>query len=827
MAVSKKTDLELLHETLCNTLNEAEFAQYCRLKLNIDLEMFVSDGADLSKKIDRLIGYMKRKGRLPELCQKAVLWTEHAEFKRILQGIASRQMAAGSTPEVPTPIIYLIAHSGDSIAQPLIEFLDAVIGIRRCVMLSANKHREFLRGKQPDGTQVIVGLLTGWSLTAPQVVYELAGTFGSGLPMALLLGPGTNEFQFDLPKVEERYFRLNDMDSISSLPDFLQENGVSLRSSLKERQDSVLRFHKSCIDNADTLAPLAHVQDLVNDLLWLASSRQDAFVEPLLNALSQIGFGSYYIIGRDEIYRHDMKVIESLKLGDEILATHPITDNPGEIAKGAAFRNYTNSQLDAAKRGVVVRRLYIFESGAQPTTQQLDHLRALYSAGVQIRIYPQEPLSSSPVRGMARDFVMLGPNCLGFGIPDEGPMVGSRYHIGIGESVKGTTEEYKKIFNNYKKWFDELWKASTDYPSQYDISSPSPIRIPGILPVMNSGRVIVEPAIIDTASVSIGGKPSTRLMVVFRTGGCDYDADGNGCKMCEFRKHAIDTSLLTRDNLEQLLLQQFNQVEAQIRRDSSIGQVDLLTLGSFLSNHEVPMAATQRMFRALAQLPQVRRIVIESRTQHVYPESLRELRSYLTQQQILELGVGVETSDQDLRDALNKGMSDILIQKAIDSCSKSGVDFMAYLLVGTPTLTEAQAINDAVRSCNTVRDWCESKSVRCRISFEPVFITDKLKKNYPDYKLISLWSVVEVISRTASAEKPTFVGLNDENLSNHRKPRAGCERCDGAVVRAIEKFNGSQEVSSFFGLENLDCSCLDAWRSATGISPSWIQVPSQ
>jgi len=127
-----------------------------------------------------------------------------------------------------------------------------------------------------------------------------------------------------------------------------------------------------------------------------------------------------------------------------------------------------------------------------------------------------------------------------------------------------------------------------------------------------------------------------------------------------------------------------------------------------------------------------------------------------------------------------------------------------YLLVKPPFLTEAEAIEDAVRSGH------DADPVSDTISFNPVniqsrTIVDRLFHR-GEYRPPWLWSVVEVLQRT-------------KDLKAHVKshPTAGgrvrgahnCGTCDRSVVDAIEEFSLGLRTD----FADLACACQDVWRA--------------
>lgn len=731
-------------------------------------------------------------GAITPIDREARIVTIAQDFLEYVSELAVRPLPAPQSSTSPSKL-YILAHKDDPLAPIVFEHI-AALSTNPSLVLRSQANRP-----PPSGPLVLVLLLTRWSMMASWVISEIVRFMSSQYPMAILLEPNASELSFNIPGVEEQYFRVDDRTSVGNFTQFMSRSGASIVDSEQKRVECSNRFFESTSALFRDQPASADLPIAFDGILQLAMSAHPHLREQLRKEIDKLRDGNYLIVPPEYVYHHDAILISELKDCD-IFATHPISDNKTDKVSGPAYRKFLNAQTGAAQRNVKVRRLYIYRDN-DLTDSLLRQLMDLQARGIEVKLIRQQQ-TIAPEENMSRDFVIFGDHCFGIGIPAEGPLVGSRYWV-LGDHA---SSEARRRANAYRRWFDDLWADAEDVPHRRNLT------------VVSDDA----PAIIDTTPVNLSGVKTERLMVVFRTGGCVYDDADTGCTMCEFRSHALNPAEFDPSDREESLRAQFRRVETLVRTRSSIGQVDLLTLGSFLHDREVPASVRVHMIEALAQVQSVRRVVVESRSQYVRVEVLQDLRSRLSKDQTLELGVGVETSNDLTRmSVLNKGMSESSIKKAIESCAKANVHFMAYLLIGTPTLSEADAIADAVQSCRDVKRWCDAYGTACRVSFEPVFITEKLQKNFPNYQLISLWSVVETVAQVASTSQPIYVGLNDENLSHGKKPRAGCRVCDGPVVEAIQEFNGTQRIEAFDSLATLGCSCLKNWIASTKVNRSW------
>ncbi|MBU0662518.1 hypothetical protein KJ891_03565, partial [Candidatus Micrarchaeota archaeon] len=244
---------------------------------------------------------------------------------------------------------------------------------------------------------------------------------------------------------------------------------------------------------------------------------------------------------------------------------------------------------------------------------------------------------------------------------------------------------------------------------------------------------------------------------------------------------------------------------------AEIDQLDLLTLGSFYNDREISPEFRDFAMREIAGLPRIKKVVVESRAEYVTREKLLRSRELLGRGKTLEFSIGLESSDDYIRNSIvKKGLSKAAFEDCIRLCAETGLDFMAYVLIKPPYLSEKYAILDAVNSAEFVFDAAKRHGVNARVSLEPVFIPEnaQIEKLYlrNEYEVPNLWSVVEVVKRL-EGKGYVFVGLSDENLSKDRLA-GSCEKCGEKLCTAIERFNETQSAE---GLKGLDCACRAAW----------------
>lgn len=315
----------------------------------------------------------------------------------------------------------------------------------------------------------------------------------------------------------------------------------------------------------------------------------------------------------------------------------------------------------------------------------------------------------------------------------------------------------------------------------------------------------MKPAYLRVSPVNINGSESFRLMIVLKTKGCEYARNnGGGCTVCGFLNHA------SQDMDESAVLEQLDHT-LETTRLTGVEEIDLLTLGSFLNDNEVSQDTRWKLLKKISQLKGIRRVSFESRAEYVILEKLLESRRILGDT-ILEFGIGLESSDDYIRNkVIKKGLSEKMFKKVAAIVKEAGCNLLTYLLIKPPGISEKKAIEDAISSAAYVFETASQYGLTARVAFEPVFVCENtpLEDLYLNskYRLVNLWSVVEVIKKVHHYGN-IFVGLSDENLSYDRKP-SSCSKCSAAIIDEIERFNRTQDVSR---LEKLHCQCKEQYQ---------------
>ncbi len=313
-----------------------------------------------------------------------------------------------------------------------------------------------------------------------------------------------------------------------------------------------------------------------------------------------------------------------------------------------------------------------------------------------------------------------------------------------------------------------------------------------------------RPATYWFAPESVQGQIGTGLSLVLETIGCFWSrSKSGGCSMCGYVSEYIEGTA-TKD----ILVSQLNVALENLRNKKPPYIVKIYTSGSFLDPKEVPTDARNEILQILSNIDEVKEIVLESRPEFVRKQYLRDIKQILSNKSV-EIAIGLESSNEFVRvHSINKGFTNKLYLKAVRTARELGFGVRTYLLFKPLFLSEAEAIDDALRSIEFA-----IKAGTTTISINPMNIqsgtlVEKVWKA-GSYRPPWLWSVVEVLKRTAQYTKQIRFDC-DPTAAGKDRGAHNCGKCDTTVLEAIRNYALHQNPKVF---DNLTCDCKIKWKS--------------
>lgn len=336
-------------------------------------------------------------------------------------------------------------------------------------------------------------------------------------------------------------------------------------------------------------------------------------------------------------------------------------------------------------------------------------------------------------------------------------------------------------------------------------------------------RPLVDEAIDHTIGVeTVSGAAFARLW--FRTQGCSRDREGS-CTACNYGRCPV-TSPEAMVAAAQRGLDRLRTVPPQALLVSPSG--------SMLDDVEVPVGARRRIL-GLVAASGISEITCEARAEDVTPGKLAELSSLLRGKQV-HVEMGLESSDPwVLRFSVNKRLSPAGYARALTQVREYGVRSVSNVLLGSPFLSESEAMLDAIRTIRWALDHDSAACVLFPVHVRRWTFVEWLWRHNL-YRPPSLWSLIGVLARLGPV-RARRVSISwyrayprDENAPpdsvDPTAPIASpttCPRCIGAVLDSLDRYRDTGDFTEIERLEAHCCVCHERWHTElTEIDPETV-----
>jgi radical SAM enzyme (TIGR01210 family) len=288
----------------------------------------------------------------------------------------------------------------------------------------------------------------------------------------------------------------------------------------------------------------------------------------------------------------------------------------------------------------------------------------------------------------------------------------------------------------------------------------------------------------------LNNKVVDAFVIIFKTKGCSW-AHESGCSMCGYFNDSLWKDVSDKD-----ILAQFEYALTKYKNEKF---VKIFTSGSFFDDKEIKPKIREKILTKLFETAE--KVSIESRPEYLTDKNLINFKN-----KILEVGVGLETADDSIReDCINKGFSFNDYKKAAKTLKKHNISLKTYVLVKPPFLTEKQAIDDAIQTIEKIKDITDV------VSLNPVNVQRNTYVNYlwrrQQYRPPWLFSIVEILTEGKRILGDKIIKSDIAGGGSIRGAH-NCKECDKKYLKAVSNFSLIQDVRTF---KDLDCSCKDKW----------------
>lgn len=255
-------------------------------------------------------------------------------------------------------------------------------------------------------------------------------------------------------------------------------------------------------------------------------------------------------------------------------------------------------------------------------------------------------------------------------------------------------------------------------------------------------------------------------LVVMPSRGCGYEKGSGGCSMCNFGCEGRETTMEDADTALEIIFDHNRRWFAEHPEDDGGVIVNINEPGSFLSDRELSPEVRDHIYRRIREYKETEAqgrtvvMVTESRLDQITEEKLIEMREKLGPGVVIDIGVGIESTDLVVEEGIfNKGKPDDW-QEKMRMMDRHGVGVTPHLMFGAPFLTEEQAINDAAKSlrdCLEIRNDRGEKFVNTALLMimnrRPGTMVDYLARN-EQHQMPNVMAVAETMERLGEELSP-------------------------------------------------------------------------
>ena len=298
------------------------------------------------------------------------------------------------------------------------------------------------------------------------------------------------------------------------------------------------------------------------------------------------------------------------------------------------------------------------------------------------------------------------------------------------------------------------------------------------------------------------------LTIILKTKGCSWaTSESGGCSMCGYIK---DSCLVgVRDDQ---IIKQFDYVLGkkigEISQDPDNYVLKIFNSGSFFDDNEISTSVRRNLYEKIANIKDIKEVVLESRSEYITNEKLTEIREFLDEKHV-EVAIGLETVDDYIRNNyINKGVFFDDFKDSLRRCKQYGIGVKAYLLFKPPFLNEQAAIDDCSLSLKKLINLKVNS-----ISINPMNIQKNTLVEYlwfhGRYKTPWYYSLFKCLKRSLNQSDLNSIRiLCDPSGAGTKRGIHNClkRECEQSARKALNSFVLNQRLKELE--ENLyECEC--------------------
>ncbi|MEN8120750.1 MAG: hypothetical protein ABFS35_10405 [Bacteroidota bacterium] len=232
---------------------------------------------------------------------------------------------------------------------------------------------------------------------------------------------------------------------------------------------------------------------------------------------------------------------------------------------------------------------------------------------------------------------------------------------------------------------------------------------------------------------------------------------------------------------------------------NEVAKVSVYTASSALDQECLPTRSLMYLAIKISNFPKLKLVSLETRSEYVEDWELKAFKNMFGKNVNLEIGIGYETHDPDLRNkVLHKGLSIDKLKELLKLIADNKATFKAYLMLKPHySLTEEEGIIEANNGVVELYELSREFNVPTSLHLNPTYIAKGCRLTNEmiefGFQPPELNSVMKVVKKAKELDLPIYIGLDDEGMAI----KGGTFRSTGLdkekTVKALQSFNRHQD----------------------------------
>jgi hypothetical protein len=204
---------------------------------------------------------------------------------------------------------------------------------------------------------------------------------------------------------------------------------------------------------------------------------------------------------------------------------------------------------------------------------------------------------------------------------------------------------------------------------------------------------------------------------------------------------------------------------------NTVNKVSIYTASSSLDQECLPTRSLMYLALKISDFPELKLVSLETRPEYAEDWELKSLKNVLGPQIDLEVGIGYETHNPELRNKiLQKGLSRQELLNLLQLLSINNCLLKAYLMIKPHfSLSEEEGIIEAFNGLKELAELQEKYKVKTTVHLNPTYIAENCSLTADmikfGYQPPEISSILEVVAKAKELKLQVYIGLDDEGIA--------------------------------------------------------------